>query len=94
MIYLLLRYPVILSIEDNCSLAQQRVMAQIMVEIFGDLLLIHPVDKNETYLPSPHQLRGKILLKHKKLPDGADELPLPSPTSKDEGESLLIHPVE
>lgn len=81
------RYPVILSIEDNCSLDQQRVMAQIMVEIFDHLLLVLPVDKNETSLPSPHQLRGKILLKHKKLPDGADELPLPSPStiSKDEG---------
>ncbi|XP_073973209.1 small wing phospholipase C gamma 1 isoform X2 [Rhodnius prolixus] len=66
-------YPVILSIEDNCSLVQQRNMAAAMQEMFGELLLVHPVDKNETKLPSPQQLRKKILLKHKKLPDGADD---------------------
>lgn len=70
---LFLRYPVILSIEDNCSLPQQRNMATAMQEVFGDLLLSYPVDKNETQLPSPFQLRRKILLKHKKLPEGADD---------------------
>ncbi|KAG7210373.1 hypothetical protein KM043_011907 [Ampulex compressa] len=66
-------YPVILSIEDNCTLPQQRKMAITMQEIFGDMLLIQPVDKNETSLPSPQVLRKKILLKHKKLPDDVDE---------------------
>nr|XP_034180308.1 1-phosphatidylinositol 4,5-bisphosphate phosphodiesterase gamma-1 isoform X2 [Osmia lignaria] len=66
-------YPVILSIEDNCTLPQQRKMAITMQEVFGDMLLIQPVDKNETSLPSPHALRRKIILKHKKLPDGVDE---------------------
>lgn len=66
-------YPVILSIEDNCSLPQQRNMAATMQEVFGDILQNHPVEKNESKLPSPYQLRRKILLKHKKLPDGADE---------------------
>lgn len=69
----LFRYPVILSIEDNCTLPQQRKMAMSMQEVFGDMLLIQPVDKNETCLPSPYALRRKILLKHKKLPDGVDE---------------------
>jgi phosphatidylinositol phospholipase C gamma-1 len=67
---------VILSIEDNCSLVQQRNMAATMVEVFGELLLVHPVEKNETRLPSPEQLRHRILLKHKKLPDGVDEAAL------------------
>ncbi|KAK6627331.1 hypothetical protein RUM44_009808 [Polyplax serrata] len=66
-------YPVILSIEDNCTLLQQRKMAQVMQEVFGDMLLVQPVEKNEKQLPSPWQLRRKILLKHKKLPDGVDE---------------------
>lgn len=34
-------YPVILSIEQNCSLAQQRKMAQAMIEVFGDMLLVN-----------------------------------------------------
>lgn len=62
-------FPVILSIEQNCSLGQQRKMAQAMQEIFGDLLLVQQVEKNESQLPSPYQLRRKIILKHKKLPD-------------------------
>lgn len=66
-------YPVILSIEDNCTLPQQRKMAITMQEVFGDMLLVQPIDKNETSLPSPHILRRRIILKHKKLPDGVDE---------------------
>lgn len=66
-------YPVILSIEDNCSLPQQRNMATAMQDVFGDMLLTHSVERNEKQLPSPNQLRGKIILKHKKLPEGQEE---------------------
>jgi phosphatidylinositol phospholipase C gamma-1 len=48
-------------------------MATAMQEVFGDMLVVHPVERNETHLPSPHQLRRKIILKHKKLPEGEDE---------------------
>lgn len=72
-VFLVIRYPVILSIEDNCSLQQQRAMANAMQEVFGDLLLTQPIDKSETKLPSPHQLKNKIILKHKKLPEGTEE---------------------
>lgn len=66
-------YPLILSIEDNCSLPQQRGMAAAFKDVFGDALLTQPLDKNETALPSPHDLKRKIILKHKKLPEGAEE---------------------
>ncbi|XP_051158448.1 1-phosphatidylinositol 4,5-bisphosphate phosphodiesterase gamma-1 isoform X2 [Leptopilina boulardi] len=66
-------YPVILSIEDNCTLPQQRKMAAAMQEVFGDMLLMQSIDKNEASLPSPDVLRKKIIIKHKKLPDGVDE---------------------
>ncbi|KAJ2954035.1 hypothetical protein O0L34_g2246 [Tuta absoluta] len=66
-------YPVILSIEDNCSLPQQRKMASAFQDVFGEMLLGYSNDKNETALPSPHELRRKIILKHKKLPEGAEE---------------------
>ncbi|XP_063632987.1 1-phosphatidylinositol 4,5-bisphosphate phosphodiesterase gamma-1 [Cydia splendana] len=66
-------YPLILSIEDNCSLPQQRRMAGAFKDVFGDMLLTQPFEKNETSLPSPHDLRRKVILKHKKLPDGAEE---------------------
>jgi phosphatidylinositol phospholipase C gamma-1 len=48
-------------------------MATMMQEVFGEMLVVHPVERNETQLPSPHQLRRRIILKHKKLPDGEDE---------------------
>lgn len=66
-------YPLVLSIEDNCSLPQQRRMAIAFQEVFGDMLLIQPNEKNETALPSPLDLRKKVILKHKKLPEGAEE---------------------
>uniref|UniRef100_A0A8C7HN16 Phosphoinositide phospholipase C n=1 Tax=Oncorhynchus kisutch TaxID=8019 RepID=A0A8C7HN16_ONCKI len=56
-------YPVILSIEDHCSVVQQRNMANHFKKVFGDLLLTKPVDLNADELPSPYQLRRKILIK-------------------------------
>ncbi|XP_075990580.1 small wing phospholipase C gamma 1 isoform X3 [Anticarsia gemmatalis] len=66
-------YPLILSIEDNCSLPQQRRMASAFQDVFGEMLLVQPFEKNETCLPSPEDLKRKIILKHKKLPEGAEE---------------------
>ncbi len=66
-------FPVILSIEDHCTLVQQRRMAQMFLDVFGDSLVSGYLEKGETELPSPDQLKRRILLKHKKLPEGADE---------------------
>ncbi|XP_026579164.1 1-phosphatidylinositol 4,5-bisphosphate phosphodiesterase gamma-1-like, partial [Pseudonaja textilis] len=63
-------YPVILSIEDHCSIVQQRNMASHFKKVFGDMLLTKPVDVNADQLPSPAQLKKKILIKHKKLVEG------------------------
>ncbi|KAM9815426.1 1-phosphatidylinositol 4,5-bisphosphate phosphodiesterase gamma-2 isoform X2 [Syngnathus typhle] len=66
-------FPVILSIEEHCPLEQQRHMARIFREVFGDKLLLEPFDYMAEQLPSPTQLKGKIILKHKKLNvDGGD----------------------
>ena len=62
-------YPIILSIEDHCSIPQQKKMATAFQEVFGDMLVSAHLDKNETELPSPERLRRKIILKHKKLPE-------------------------
>ncbi|XP_029337454.1 1-phosphatidylinositol 4,5-bisphosphate phosphodiesterase delta-1 isoform X1 [Mus caroli] len=60
-------YPVILSLENHCSLEQQRVMARHLRAILGPMLLDQPLDGVTTSLPSPEQLKEKILLKGKKL---------------------------
>ncbi|XP_007462781.1 PREDICTED: 1-phosphatidylinositol 4,5-bisphosphate phosphodiesterase delta-1 [Lipotes vexillifer] len=60
-------YPVILSLENHCSVEQQRVMAQHLHTLLGPMLLDRPLDRVTSSLPSPEQLKGKILLKGKKL---------------------------
>ncbi|XP_071996589.1 1-phosphatidylinositol 4,5-bisphosphate phosphodiesterase beta-4 isoform X3 [Engystomops pustulosus] len=64
-------YPVILSFENHCSKYQQYKMSKYCEEIFGDLLLkqpleTHPLDPGRS-LPSPNDLKRKILIKNKRL---------------------------
>ncbi|KAK1899209.1 1-phosphatidylinositol 45-bisphosphate phosphodiesterase eta-2 [Dissostichus eleginoides] len=70
----LICYPVILSIENHCSVPQQKKMAQYLIEILGDKLDVSNIKAEESgRLPSPETLRGKILVKGKKLPPNIDE---------------------
>lgn len=60
--------PVILSFENHCCRAQQKVMAEILVHIFrnnGMLLEPDPSNKLEK-LPSPEELKNKIIIKGKR----------------------------
>ncbi|NXM79425.1 PLCH2 phosphodiesterase, partial [Oenanthe oenanthe] len=67
-------YPVILSIENHCSIVQQKKMAQYLTEILGDKLDLSSVHNDDsTKLPSPASLKGKILVKGKKLPANISE---------------------
>ncbi|XP_061598693.1 inactive phospholipase C-like protein 2 [Cololabis saira] len=68
-------YPLILCIENHCSLQQQKVMLQCLMKILGEKLYTDPPHDDASYLPSPQALKHKILLKGKKLlpsPDGED----------------------
>lgn len=61
-------YPVILSLENHCSWEQQEIMAQHLTEILGEQLQSTTLDGLlPTQLPSPEELRRKILVKGKKL---------------------------
>ncbi|CAK6968696.1 -phosphatidylinositol 4%2C5-bisphosphate phosphodiesterase eta-2a [Scomber scombrus] len=67
-------YPVILSIENHCSVPQQKKMAQYLIEILGDKLDVSNIKAGDSgRLPSPETLKGKILVKGKKLPPNIDE---------------------
>ncbi|NXP14552.1 PLCH2 phosphodiesterase, partial [Thinocorus orbignyianus] len=82
-------YPVILSIENHCSVVQQKKMAQYLTEILGDKLDLSSVHSDDsTKLPSPASLKGKILVKGKKLPanisDDAEEGEVSDEDSADE----------
>ncbi|THH08231.1 hypothetical protein EW145_g2843 [Phellinidium pouzarii] len=62
-------YPVIISAEVHCSVTQQDLIASIMHEEFGSALVSAPVDGRPhiTELPSPENLRGRVLIKAKNL---------------------------
>uniref|UniRef100_A0A665T5H4 Phosphoinositide phospholipase C n=1 Tax=Echeneis naucrates TaxID=173247 RepID=A0A665T5H4_ECHNA len=60
-------YPLILSMENHCSVEQQTVIAQQLRSILGDKLLTKPLNSLDSHsLPSPEDLKGKILVKGKK----------------------------
>ncbi|KAG7524498.1 1-phosphatidylinositol 4,5-bisphosphate phosphodiesterase delta-1-like isoform X1 [Solea senegalensis] len=61
-------YPVIISLENHCSVEQQKVMAHHMNSILGSALITAPLeDKMPTDFPSPEELKGKFLIKGKRL---------------------------
>ncbi|XP_027030599.2 1-phosphatidylinositol 4,5-bisphosphate phosphodiesterase delta-1a isoform X1 [Tachysurus fulvidraco] len=62
------KYPVILSLENHCSVEQQKRMAHHMTSILGSALLTRPLGTEiPSRLPSPEELMGKILVKGKRL---------------------------
>ncbi|XP_027523697.1 1-phosphatidylinositol 4,5-bisphosphate phosphodiesterase delta-3 isoform X2 [Corapipo altera] len=78
-------YPVILSLENHCGLEQQATMARHMKAILGDLLLTQPLQGQDPRdLPSP-ELKEKILVKGKKLPE---------PWQEPRGVTCLLDPEE
>uniref|UniRef100_A0A8C8MD74 Phosphoinositide phospholipase C n=1 Tax=Oncorhynchus tshawytscha TaxID=74940 RepID=A0A8C8MD74_ONCTS len=61
-------YPVILSLENHCTLEQQKLMAKHMISILGSALLTSPLeDQMPTAFPSPQDLKGRFIIKGKRL---------------------------
>ncbi|KAG6835937.1 hypothetical protein H0H93_013154 [Arthromyces matolae] len=62
-------YPVLISAEIHCSVKQQDLLVKIMTDAFGDALIRAPVEGRPrlSHLPSPEDLKGKILVKAKNL---------------------------
>lgn len=62
-------YPIIISAEIHASIPQQDMIAIIMREVFGDALVCAPIDDQPQVevLPSPEDLKYRILLKAKNL---------------------------
>ncbi|XP_060134212.1 1-phosphatidylinositol 4,5-bisphosphate phosphodiesterase delta-4 [Zootoca vivipara] len=69
------KYPIILSLENHCSIEQQDIMAQQLRGILGEKLLTTTIDgRVPVQLPSPEELKGKIILKGKKIGHLEDSL--------------------
>ncbi|XP_056306936.1 1-phosphatidylinositol 4,5-bisphosphate phosphodiesterase delta-1a [Danio aesculapii] len=61
-------YPVILSLENHCSLEQQKIMAKHLTTILGSALLTQPLGQQmPTKFPGPEDLKGRFLIKGKRL---------------------------
>lgn len=58
-------YPLIISLEIRCSTESQIKSVNIMKSIFGNMMIIFPIN-DQSYLPSPNDLKHKILIKVKK----------------------------
>uniref|UniRef100_A0A8C5RE14 Phosphoinositide phospholipase C n=1 Tax=Laticauda laticaudata TaxID=8630 RepID=A0A8C5RE14_LATLA len=68
-------YPIILSLENHCSPPQQERMAAHLLDIFRDSLCTTTIDNTvPSELPSPEQLKLKILIKNKKAGSLQDTL--------------------
>uniref|UniRef100_A0AAR2K049 1-phosphatidylinositol 4,5-bisphosphate phosphodiesterase n=1 Tax=Pygocentrus nattereri TaxID=42514 RepID=A0AAR2K049_PYGNA len=80
--FVMSEYPVILSFENHCSKPQQYKMAKYCEDIFGDLLLKQPVEgfpiEPGRPLPSPTDLKRKILIKNKRLKPEVEQKQLES----------------
>ncbi|OXB38510.1 phosphatidylinositol phospholipase C, delta [Cryptococcus neoformans] len=58
-------YPIIISTEIHCTSEQQNRLAIILKEVFGHMLVSTPLVEEFSELPSPEDLKGKILFKAK-----------------------------
>lgn len=71
-------YPLILSLEVHCNPEQQQAMVDIMIRELGEQLLREPLTSPSYELPSPEDLRNRILVKVKAGKDTNVNLDLPA----------------
>ncbi|KAL9127937.1 MAG: hypothetical protein Q9217_003273 [Psora testacea] len=75
-------YPLIISLEVHCNALQQQAMVDIMVRDFDSYLIREPLKPNVFELPSPEELKRRILIKVKAGEESA--LPLDAALSRPE----------
>ena len=84
-------YPVILSFENHCSKRNQKKMAEYCKEIFGDMLLCEPLAAHPlnqaVALPSPNQLKNRIIIKNKRLHQDDEKRLLSALLAEEEGDA-------
>jgi phosphatidylinositol phospholipase C delta len=80
-------YPLWVSLEVHCNPQQQALMAEIIKETCGSKLVTQPLDSSVEQLPTPSQLKHRILIKVKK-PRLTEEAPLVEQNGRRRGNSL------
>jgi phosphatidylinositol phospholipase C delta len=59
-------YPLFISLEVHCTAPQQQIMVDIMKEVFGERLVTERLPSAMSTLPTPSELKGRILVKAKR----------------------------
>lgn len=62
-------YPLIVSLEVHCNEQQQKAMVDLMKRYWKDSLVTEPITNSAASLPSPEELKGRILVKVKASED-------------------------
>uniref|UniRef100_A0A6I8P3C4 Phosphoinositide phospholipase C n=2 Tax=Ornithorhynchus anatinus TaxID=9258 RepID=A0A6I8P3C4_ORNAN len=63
-------FPLILCLDHRCSVQQQKVMARHLKGVFGPKLFGGRPPGPDAPLPSPEELRGRVVVEGRKLPPG------------------------
>ncbi|CAF3304858.1 unnamed protein product [Rotaria sp. Silwood2] len=79
-------YPLFLNIENHCSYEQQGIMARVLKNTFKDHLLSKPLVDNFETLPSPEELKYKVIIRSRRYPKGKISADPKSNRSNDETE--------
>jgi phosphatidylinositol phospholipase C, delta len=59
-------FPLFISLEVHCNPTQQQIMVDIMKEVFGEKLVSERLPEATTRLPTPSELKDRILIKAKR----------------------------
>lgn len=82
-------YPLIVSLEVHCNPEQQRAMVDLMMKYWKNMVVTEPLITNAVSLPSPEELKGRILVKVKAADEEIDhQLGTDSTTGRSRARSL------
>ncbi|RKF64880.1 1-phosphatidylinositol 4,5-bisphosphate phosphodiesterase 1 [Erysiphe neolycopersici] len=85
-------YPLIISLEVHCNSQQQAMMVDIMIKTFGAKLVTAPLDSSSERIPSPSQLKNRILIKAKEFKTLEEGTPLENHwKGRNRGSSINSH---
>ncbi|XP_033101893.1 1-phosphatidylinositol 4,5-bisphosphate phosphodiesterase delta-4-like [Anneissia japonica] len=71
--FVMSEYPLIVSIENHCNIRQQKIILEHLNSILKDKLYKIPLHRNQRSLPSPNDLKGKVIVKGRRLQEFMEE---------------------
>ena len=66
-------------------------MASGFKDVFGAMLVTELLDPTTAKLPSPNQLKRRLIIKHKKLPEGASDRELQAMLTSDDYDGQISY---